>query len=51
MLSCSHKTVFANAPAMGKIGRDFGHAFSLFARHGRALTGVSPEHARIVGSV
>ncbi len=22
-----------------------------FARHGRALTGVSPEHAQIVGSV
>ena len=26
-------------------------SFSLFARHGRALTGVSPEHAQIVGSV
>ena len=26
-------------------------AFFLFARHGRALTGVSPEHAQIVGSV
>ena len=25
--------------------------FSLFARHGRALTGVSPEHAQIVGNV
>ena len=24
-------------------------SFSLFARHGRALTGVSPEHAQIVG--
>lgn len=24
---------------------------SLFARHGRALTGVSPEHAQIVGNV
>jgi hypothetical protein len=23
----------------------------MFARHGRALTGESPEHARIVGSV
>ena len=23
----------------------------LFARHGRALTGVSPEHAQVVGSV
>ena len=23
----------------------------MFARHGRALTGVSPEHAQIVGSV
>ena len=32
MLSCSHKTVFANAPAMGKIGRDFGHAFSFAVR-------------------
>ena len=26
-------------------------AFCLFARHGRALTGESPEHAQIVGSV
>ena len=25
--------------------------FFEFARHGRALTGVSPEHAQIVGSV
>ena len=25
--------------------------FSLFAHHGRALTGVSPEHAQIVGNV
>ena len=25
--------------------------FFWFARHGRALTGVSPEHAQIVGSV
>ena len=25
--------------------------FFLFARHGRALTGASPEHAQIVGSV
>ena len=25
--------------------------FFMFARHGRALTGVSPEHAQIVGSV
>ena len=24
--------------------------FSLFARHGRVLTGVSPEHTQIVGS-
>ena len=23
----------------------------LFARHGRALTGVSPEHTQVVGSV
>ena len=29
----------------------FRAAVSLFARHGRALTGVSPEHAQIVGSV
>ena len=28
-----------------------GALFPLFARHGRALTGVSPEHAQIVGSV
>ena len=28
-----------------------GSAFFEFARHGRALTGVSPEHAQIVGSV
>ena len=26
-------------------------SFSMFARHGRALTGASPEHAQIVGSV
>ena len=26
-------------------------SFFEFARHGRALTGVSPEHAQIVGSV
>ena len=26
-------------------------AVSLFARHGRALTGVSPEHAQVVGNV
>ena len=25
--------------------------FVMFARHGRALTGASPEHAQIVGSV
>ena len=25
--------------------------FFVFARHGRALTGASPEHAQIVGSV
>ena len=25
--------------------------FFMFARHGRALTGVSPEHARVVGNV
>ncbi len=26
-------------------------SFVWFARHGRALTGESPEHAQIVGSV
>ena len=26
-------------------------SFFVFARHGRALTGASPEHAQIVGSV
>ena len=26
-------------------------AFFMFARHGRTLTGESPEHAQIVGSV
>ena len=26
-------------------------SFFMFARHGRALTGASPEHAQIVGSV
>ena len=25
--------------------------FFMFARHGRALTGASPEHAQVVGSV
>ena len=29
----------------------FARKFLEFARHGRALTGVSPEHAQIVGSV
>ena len=28
-----------------------GECFFVFARHGRALTGASPEHAQIVGSV
>ena len=37
MLSCSHKTVFANAPAMGKIGRDFGHAFSFASSSSRGI--------------
>lgn len=32
-------------------GTRYGVPFSLFARHGRALTGVSPEHTQIVGSV
>ena len=31
--------------------RETGASFSLFARHGRALTGVSPEHAQVVGNV
>ena len=34
------------APTSGRDG-----AISLFARHGRALTGVSPEHAQVVGNV
>lgn len=34
-----------------KVLKIFIRAFSLFARHGRALTGVSPEHAQIVGNV
>ena len=25
--------------------------FFMYARHGRALTGVSPEHAQVVGNV
>ena len=37
MLSCSHKTVFANAPAMGKIGRDFGHAVYFAAKSSRGI--------------
>ena len=28
-----------------------GGRFPLFARHGRALTGASPEHAQVVGNV
>ena len=27
------------------------NAFFVFARHGRALAGASPEHARVVGNV
>ncbi len=26
-------------------------SFFVFARHGRALAGASPEHARVVGNV
>ena len=37
MLSCSHKTVFAKAPEMGKIGRDFGHAFSFASKSSRGI--------------
>ncbi len=29
----------------------YADSFFRFARHGRALTGESPEHAQIVGSV
>ena len=32
-------------------GEESSAAVSLFARHGRALTGESPEHAQIEGSV
>ena len=33
-------------------GQQFDTAvLSLFARHGRALTGVSPEYAQVVGNV
>ena len=28
-----------------------GECFFVFARHGRALAGASPEHARVVGNV
>ena len=28
---------FANAPAMGKIGRDFGHAFSFASKSSRGI--------------
>ncbi len=34
-----------------KRGSGFASPFFAFARHGRALTGASPEHAQIVGSV
>ena len=34
-----------------KEGIWFASPFFAFARHGRALTGASPEHAQIVGSV
>ena len=33
-----------------KVSATYGD-FYWFARHGRVLTGVSPEHAQIVGSV
>ena len=32
-----HKTVFAKAPAMGKIWRDFGHAFSFASSSSRGM--------------
>ena len=37
--------------SMKKVSHMFVADFFQFARHGRALTGVSPEHAQIVGSV
>ena len=45
--------VYSIAQTVDKLGAGCyaQHHFSLFARHGRALTGVSPEHAQIVGSV
>ena len=33
----SHKTVFAKAPEMGKIWRDFGHAFSFASSSSRGM--------------
>ena len=36
---------------MQKAPAGFGRGNCLFARHGRALTGESPKHAQIVGSV
>ena len=33
------------------VGGAYNPSFSLFARHGRALTGASPEHAQVVGNV
>jgi len=36
---------------MKKVSHKHVTDFFQFARHGRALTGVSPEHAQIVGSV
>ena len=32
-------------------GEAIASPFSRYARHGRALTGESPEHAQVVGSV
>ena len=41
----------AESDSMTKRAFPGGRPFFMFARHGRALTGASPEHAQIVGSV
>ena len=43
--------VTGSSPVCSTLKSPYLRAFSLFARHGRALTGVSPEHAQIVGNV
>ena len=50
---CVHSGAFLHKKVCISVSypEQFVQGFFMFARHGRALTGASPEHAQIVGSV